>query len=324
MITHEKSLLEFEQQIKYALNNFNSQEIPTSGIQNIVLCGLGGSGIGGRIARGFFNKIAKVPVEVYSDYFLPNYVSTNTLVVVSSYSGNTEETLEMFDIALAKGCKIVGICSGGALQEKLMQNNFPYFTVPKGYQPRMALGFSLTYNLLILGTVFGYNVENEIQKALKIYEYKDQYIQLAQNLFEIKSGSAALPILIFTDEVFYPASVRFCQQVQENAKGQAFTMVVPECNHNVTESIYGNLNANILFLNSHTNDRNNKRFDFLRELLIKNNNQVLDLAIKNDSLQEIMKTIYVLDWLSIKLSDAKQVDNMSVPNIDKLKIFLAS
>jgi glucose/mannose-6-phosphate isomerase len=324
MITHESSLSEFENQILYGLEHFNPQLVPGGAIQNIIICGLGGSGIGGRIARGYFQQIAKVPIEVYSDYFLPAYANTNSLVILSSYSGNTEETMQMFDLAYSKGCKMIAISSGGELFNRMNEKGMAVFTVPKGYQPRMALGFSLSFVLQILGTVCDFDVQTELKKALKIYENKEQYQLHATNLFELINSTAQQPFLIFTDEVLHATSIRFCQQIQENAKGQAYAVVVPECNHNVTETIYGNLNANIIFLNSGTNERINKRFKFIGDLLNKNDNQVLDISVKDGSLSEILKTIYVLDWFSIKLSEAKKADNMSVPNIDKLKIFLAS
>lgn len=322
MITHEDSLLNFEKQIAYALETFKPDGIEGRDVQNIVLCGLGGSGIGGRIARGFYLKNATCPVEVFSDYFLPNYISNKTLVILSSYSGNTEETLDMFDEAQKAGAQIIGVCSGGELLAKLKAGNYPFFTVPTGYQPRMALGFSFSFNLLILGTIFNYNAKAELETAKSLYLNSDLYQQVATTVFESWNSNPKQPVLIFCDEHYAGVAVRFCQQVQENAKGQAYSLILPEANHNATEFIYGNVNSNILFLNSGLNERTNLRFEFLRKLLSDNGNSVSDLSLKGASLTEILKAIYILDWVSIKLSNAKGVDNMKVLNIDKLKNYL--
>lgn len=322
MITHESSLIAFEEQIQYALKEFDENKVPSKHIQNIVLCGLGGSGIGGRIARGYFLQTSHCPIEVYSDYFLPNYINQNTLVVLSSYSGNTEETLAMFERAHQANCQIIGICSGGELATKLKEYNLPFFMVPKGYQPRMALGFSLALNLLILGKIFGSNIQQELKDSLEIYANKDVLQQSANVLFKQWSNAPQLPIHVFCDEYYSGVATRFCQQVQENAKGQAFAFVLPEVNHNVTESIYGHLNANILFLNSGNNSRVNMRFKFLEDLLHTNGNSVTKIDIKGSNLKEILRIIYILDWASILLSNAKSVDNMSVKNIEKLKDYL--
>lgn len=322
MITHESSLISFQEQIQFAMSEFDTNKVPSGNFDNIILCGLGGSGIGGRIARGYFLHIAKCPIEVYSDYFLPKYINNKTLVILSSYSGNTEETLEMFQIAHNANCQIIGICSGGELADKLKSNNYPCFNVPKGYQPRMALGFSLSLNLLILGKIFDINMHTELEHCLKLYDDKETLRNNAKTLFNQLIQNKQNPIHIYCDEYYAGVATRFCQQIQENAKGQAFSFVLPEVNHNVTESIYGSMNANILFLNSGLNPRINKRFDFLEKVLTVNHNKVTHLAIQGADLSQLFKVIYILDWVSIILSESKGVDNMRVDNIDQLKNFL--
>lgn len=323
MITHEESLLGFEQQIAYALTEFDGNKVPSGPFQSVVICGLGGSGIGGRIARGYFLNKAHCPVEVYSHYFLPKYINANTLVVLSSYSGNTEETLQMFEIAKAAGCKIIGICSGGTLQNKLQEGNYPMFKVPQGFQPRMALGFSFSLTLLLLGKVFESPVEKELKDLLSIYENKESLKTEAELLLKQWSGNINAPIVVYSDENYAGVAVRFCQQIQENAKGQAYSLVLPEANHNAIESVYGNMHTNILFLNAGVNERNNLRFAFLRKLMEENGNTVATISLQNASLLSLFQTIYILDWVSILLSNAKGADNMTVPNIDKLKNYLS-
>lgn len=323
MINHEKSLLEFNTQLEFVLSNYDSSKLTIKNYANIILGGLGGSGIGARITRGYFLDKATCPVEVFSDYFIPSYLNENSLVILSSYSGNTEETLEMFKQAIVKTKNIVIICSGGELMELAKQHGLTYFNVPTGFQPRMALGFSLGFLLLILGDLFSYNTRKELEEVLEIYKNAEEHIETAKILVETWSPQANLPVLVFCDEFLQGVAIRFCQQIQENAKGQAYAVVVPEANHNVTESIYNNLNTNILFLNSKMNKRNDLRFAFLENLLTQNFNSVANLRKNKRNLYSIFKSIYILDWVSVLLSNVKKVDNMSVPNIDKLKQYLS-
>lgn len=324
MITHEIALNEFHTQVKYSLEKFDASILPSIEPHHIVICGLGGSGIGGKIAKAFFADKATCPIETISDYQIPAYANKNTLVILSSYSGNTEETIAMCKMAIAKGCNLIGISSGGEITRIFEQQNAPCFQVPQGYQPRMALGFSLTFVLQILAHFANYAIAPAFKEVLAIYDKKEDLKFIAQHVFESWKQQSNQPILVFADEFFAPVAIRFCQQIQENAKGQAYSLVLPESNHNAIESIYGNLNANILCLNANQNQRTSLRFDFLRNLLSQNQNQVTDIHISGNSLLELFRIIYITDWISILMADFKDADKMSVPNIDKLKHYLSS
>lgn len=117
----------------------------------IVVNGMGGSGLGPHIAKSVFSDELKIPLEVINDYSLPEYVNEKTLVILSSYSGTTEEVLESFNKVLKRQSLCLGITTGGRLEEVLKKNNFPYFKINPVYnpcnQPRMGLGYS------ILGTI---------------------------------------------------------------------------------------------------------------------------------------------------------------------------
>ena len=122
----------------------------SSNIHNIVVTGLGGSGIGGTIVLELLTETCKVPFLVNKDYFLPEFVGKETLVIVSSYSGNTEETLNAMEVALERGAKVVCITSGGRIMELAKETNSDCIVVPGGMPPRTCLGFSLTQLFFIL------------------------------------------------------------------------------------------------------------------------------------------------------------------------------
>ena len=113
--------------------------------------GLGGSGIGALIAKNWFYDKCSTPIEAVADYHLPTYINRKTLVILNSYSGNTEETLSMFEEAKAAGCHIIIITSGGKLKELAEANNLHTYPLNGGYQPRMTIGFGLSYLLMIIG-----------------------------------------------------------------------------------------------------------------------------------------------------------------------------
>ncbi len=322
VITHEFSLENFEQQIQFAINHYKPHGLKSTSFSNIIIGGLGGSGIGGRIAKAYFSDKSSLPIEVYSDYSLPKYASKNSLLILCSYSGSTEETLAMYDQAKALGGHIIVISSGGQLMELAKKDERSIFEVETGYQPRMALGFSLTYNLLILGELFGIDTQSELENTSAIYQNRAEYQKQATDFLNAFIGKENQKFLVIADNPTEAVAVRFCQQLQENAKAEAFVNVLPEANHNAFETYYGALPTNFVFLNSHTNSRNTGRFAYLKQLLEKQNNTVIEINLQNASIYELYKAIYMTDWFSIYLSDKRGTDKMSVPNIMGLKNFL--
>ena len=321
-INHEFALTNFYNQIQFALDNFKPHGLKASQFQNVVIGGLGGSGIGGRIAKSYFACKGSLPIEVYSDYHLPTYASSKTLVILSSYSGLTEETLAMYAEAKSKGCTIVCISSGGTLSDLVNESKIPLFPVETGYQPRMALGFSLTYNLLILSELFGLDLTNELKNIKSIYTNLQLEQARANEMIMQFEPHLENKFVIVADGSTESIGIRFCQQIQENAKVEAFINVLPEANHNVFETYYGKLPSNFIFLNSQTNSRNNGRFAYLKQLLEKQGNVIFEINMEDASLTQLFKTIYMTDWFSIYLSNKKGADNMTVPNISGLKSFL--
>lgn len=322
MITHEYSLDHFPEQVNFALTNYINHGLSHDNFDQVIIGGLGGSGIGGRIAKAYFYDKACLPIEVFSDYSLPAYTSKKSLVILCSYSGTTEETLAMYNQAKSIGSTIICITSGGDLLEIASKDNINLYKIETGYQPRMALGFSLTYNLLILGELFQINVAEQLKEVISLYQDSEKYKAKAKEILNQFENNLNNKFVIVSDNPTEAISIRFCQQIQENAKTEAFVNVLPEANHNVFETYYGELPSNFIFINSNNNDRNNGRFAYLKQLLEKNNNKVVSLDLNKSTLLELYKTIYICDWFSIYLSNAKGKDNMSVPNIVNLKNFL--
>ena len=322
-ITHEESLDSFSLQLDYVLAEYAGHGYSAAQFNNVVIGGLGGSGIGGRLARLCYFSGATIPVEVFSEYHLPTYAGSKTLVILCSYSGSTEETLAMYDDAMSRGCTIICMTTGGELGERAKRDGLICYTIETGFQPRMALGYGFGFQLLALGELFGVDKRAalaEISQRLK--DEKETLKARAASLFDYFRQTIQNKFVVVCDMAFEAAAIRFCQQIQENAKGEAFVNVLPEANHNVIESYYEQRDTNFILLNSGLNERTNLRFTFLKGVLADEQNRVFEFPVQQFNLWALFEFIYITDWLSIYASNAKGVNNMEVGIIMRLKNFL--
>ena len=324
MITHQKSLREFHKQLEYVLNNYTSHNLKATDYQNIIIGGLGGSGIGGTITKGLFINQSPVPIEVVNDYTLPAYVGDKTLVVLGSYSGNTEETLSMFDDAKSKNASILIICAGGKLKELAIENGLKHYIIEEGFQPRMALGYSLGFLLKIFAELMGESIDEEIKSIIQsLQENQDRFIKSASEIQKKFQATLNRRYTIICDAPFYGVAMRFAQQINENSKQEAFVSILPEANHNVIESYYGQLPSNFIILNSNSNERVGARFDFVAGLLEKENNKLAQFLTEGVEIATVFEITYILDWFTILITEPLDVDPMQIENIVSLKEFLS-
>lgn len=199
-------------------------EVP-DGIDKIVISGMGGSGIAGRIFQELYTK---KPVTLVSSYNIPEFVDSKTLFVAISYSGNTDETLETVKKAKKKGAKIRGIASGGILPEQVEDT----VIVPGGYQPRSAIGY-LTIPLL---RGFGLFDESEIEIVKELLIRDDTYPDPLQKIADEIFSNTMIPV-IFGTPGFNGVAYRWKTQFNENAKVLAYSTSFPELNHNDTMAL---------------------------------------------------------------------------------------
>ncbi|MEY2923910.1 MAG: hypothetical protein RLZZ337_450 [Bacteroidota bacterium] len=325
MITHESSLENFTEQFDWVLEHYTSHGLGIDDFDNIVMGGLGGSGIGAIIAKNWFYDKCSIPIEAVADYHLPKYINRKTLVILNSYSGNTEETLSMFEEAKAAGSHILIITSGGKLKELAEENNLHIYPLKGGFQPRMTIGFGLSYLLIIIGELLGQDIKSEIKEIRDGFEEnQERQIESGRRIFEFFKNTLNHKFVIVADREFAPVAVRFTQQIQENAKLEGFVNVLPESNHNVIESYTDKLPTNFVMLYSEENPRVGARFDFLISHLELENNKVLPLQIPEYTLYSIFDVIYRLDWVSVLSAREVDGDLMNVPIITNLKEFLSN
>ena len=312
----------FSKQIGFAIKNYSPHGFQAANLNGVIISGLGGSGIAGRIVQGVLQPVANMPVQVVSDYELPAWADEKTLVIASSYSGNTEETLYMFRNAMSKGCPSLVLSTGGELTRIAGDNNVQCYPAETGFQPRMALGYSLTYLVCIFEELLGKkifkNTGELIKKLADIDRFKSRAGELLGTIEDLNHK-----FVVISDRTTTAAGIRFCQQIQENAKGEAFVTELPEANHNVIESYYGKMDSSFILLNGNAHERTSLRFKFIKDLLTQNGNKVCEINLDGNNIEELIDRIYVLDWLSLIIADKKGVNSVKIPNINNLKKYLS-
>ncbi|MHB1279253.1 MAG: bifunctional phosphoglucose/phosphomannose isomerase [Bacteroidia bacterium] len=322
MITHQSSLDRFYEQIEYVQANYTGHELKAGDFSHVFVGGMGGSGIGATITRAYFIHQFPVPVEVVNDYFLPAYVNEKSLVILGSYSGNTEETLSMFDKAVERKATILVVCGGGQLMEKAKEHGLKYYTIEGGFQPRMALGYSLGFMLRIFAELIDKDISEDLESSIVNLQDSGRLKHAAKTLEKKFQSTLNRRYTILCDATFYGVAMRFSQQINENAKMEAFVNMLPEANHNVIESYYGQLPSNFIVLNSNSNERVSARFDFVIALLERENNKVAVFETDGLDISTLFEMIYVLDWFTIYITEPLKVDPMEIANIMSLKDYL--
>lgn len=296
-------------------------------IRNIVICGMGGSGIGGKIVSQLVAGEIKVPITLVQDYNLPNFVNQHTLVIGSSYSGYTEETLYTVKEAHAKGALVINICSGGELEAFSVENGLDYIKNVGGNPPRSALVFSIIEQIYILTSLnlISDRIFNEIKNCQSFLVENENHIhEEAEKLANYLHSK--IPVLYATSE-YEGALVRARQQINENAKMLCWHHVIPEMNHNeLVGWAGGDDKFGVVILNTKDyNQRNITRVNFTLDKIKNYTSNIYTLDIDGTNYTErTFYCIYLIDWASWYLSELNQVDILDIKVIDQLKSTLAN
>lgn len=295
-------------------------------IRNILISGLGGSGIGGTILANVLRDDVAMPIIVNKEYQIPAFVNENSLVIISSYSGNTEETLSALMQAFKKNAQIVCITSGGLVQEYSETNDIDYVLIDGGAPPRSAFGQSfvqLLYIMFHLGLLED-GFKQYLQDAITLLDAEEEAIKIqAKEIAQKLNGK--IPV-IYSDAKFEGVSIRFRQQINENSKMLCWHHVVPEMNHN---ELVGwrekNEQIAVVFIRNNKDfERNQERMEFTKEVVSEYASEVVEIYSKGDyDLVRSLYLIHITDWVSYYLAEIKGVDAVEVNVITKLKNKLA-
>ncbi len=298
--------------------------------ENIIVAGLGGSGIGGELLKDWARDKATIPMEVSRDYSLPAYANENSLVLVVSYSGETEESLGAFLDALRRNCMIFCISSGGSLLKFAEKLNVPYLRVPSGMPPRAALPYLFTPLLKSLEeTKIVSSVSEDISEAVKLLERISHENALEKPARENFSKTLALGIngtvpVVYGFGIYRSVAQRYKQQFNENSKLPSKWEFFPELSHN---EIVGWENAGKLakcFSAMFIRDKNEpheirNRIETTKTLLRPNSKMFEVWSQGKSALARMLSTICIGDFTSVYLAILRKVDPTPVNNIALLK-----
>ncbi len=331
---YKKVLLHFHEQVEQssALLSKSNISLDSARIKNILYFGMGGSGIVGDLIHDVLFDELTVPFQVVRSYLAPAFCSKETLVIVSSYSGNTEETLSALEGVKESGAQIVALTSGGKLAELAKANNWGLIELPTGFMPRQALGvmFFPLYRLLgESGLSKNYEADlNSFIKFIKNLAKQNDYPSKTGHVFSMdlaRTIQNKIPVIYSTAPYLKTISTRWQNQMHENGKSLAFRNVLPEMNHN--EIVGWEMDAEqlknliVIFLeNEDPHPRIRQRIALSKKIIKNRGVQVVDIYSKGSTvLEKVFSLLLMGDWVSYYLALAYKKDPADIKNIDFLK-----
>lgn len=305
-------------------------------IENVVIAGMGGSAIGGDIVLALGKENIDIPLTISRNYTLPNWVNKNSLVICSSYSGNTEETLSCLEDALKKNSQICGITTGGILKRELNKLKKDVFITPSGLQPRAALAYSIIpiskilEKLNVLKVSFDIWLDeflkniNNYQKVYRLESQKNPTYVLAKNIYK------KIPIIYADNSTLSVVATRMKGQISENSKMLVYQSNLPELNHNEIVGWENNLNLLDNFVviwlkDENDHERNKHRQNITKNILNEIKIKQFSVRVEGNSFQErFLHMLHFGDWLSYWCALLHKTDPTPVLKIDRLKNSLES
>lgn len=300
-------------------------------VDKVVVLGMGGSAIGGDLVRSLVSEEGKVVISVNRDYDLPAFVDDRTLVIASSYSGNTEETLSAFGQALNTGCKKLAITTGGTLKRMAKEARVPVFIIEHVSSPRAALGYSFMPLLAFLKELefvddIHFSVEDMIDKLEEMNGRLNVNVPTEEN--EAKQLALEMHgklVVVYGAGILSEVARRWKTQINENGKAWAVHETLPELNHN---SVVGypfpadiDRDLYLIMLQAPSlHPRIIVRYRVTTELLAQRNiTPRIVTGEGNDMLSQMMSALFIGDWASYYLAVLYDIDPTPVKTIDYLK-----
>jgi glucose/mannose-6-phosphate isomerase len=313
--------------LRDALWRVESAGLEPEGASGLILCGMGGSAIGGVLARAAMGNSLALPMLIFRDYELPSWTAPDRAVLCSSYSGNTEETLACFEAAEAIGARRYAATTGGALADAARRAGVPVVGLPAGLQPRHSVGYGFTVACEIAAlTDVAPGMRTEIDTAAASLEVARE--RLVARAGEIAERLAGTVPLIYGCELTVPVAYRWKCQLNENAKQHAFSNQLPELDHN---ELVGWSNANFaggdaprfsaVFLgDSDQHPRQRERAQLTAKLIEPGAAAVVEVETEGETrVQRLLWAVMLGDLVSLHLAAANGVDPAPVEIIEDLK-----
>lgn len=307
-------------------------------IDNVVVCGMGGSGLATRIIASLYNSELACPIELVNDYVLPGYVGQNTLVLLSSYSGTTEEVLECAKMAEEKQAKIAYLCAGGRLAEIGDEKGWAgYSFVPSNNpsnQPRMGLGYAIASQLIMfakLGLIKEADWDGVIESVRAAnrmfgYEVKSEDNAAKRTALELLDREVA----IVGSGHLKGSSWAMRNQIHENGKNFANAYFLPELNHHLMEGLGfpEGVQQRLVFVfleSANFATRIKQRIDVTKTVLGKRDIEFISFeTTQKNKLFEVFEVLIFGSWVSYYLAYLNGIEPSAIPFVDLFKEKLAS
>lgn len=331
------SIEELGLQCQQTWNELQTLEINEnySQIKRVVLAGMGGSALGAEIIKAVYWDQLNVSFEIVRDYHLPQYIDKETLVILSSYSGTTEEVIQAAQEVEATHAKVMVISSGGDLERLANEKNYPFFKInpqhnPSG-QPRMALGYGI---IGLLGLLQKANIlplqESEVQEIIDfLAREKEKYgmgIPEASNpAKQVASQIVGRFPCVITGEHLTGNAKTLCNQINENAKNISAFYHIPELNHHLMEGLrFPQTNKEglqfVLFRSELYSPRITKRFTVTKDVIEKNEVPVTEFWLTGrKKLLEAFEMLMVGSYINFYVAMANDLDPAPIPWVDYFK-----
>jgi len=316
--------------------------LPLPNLENfnqVVITGMGGSAIGGELLRAYALSDAPITVTNHRDYGLPGFArGRKTLVIASSHSGNTEETLDAVREALARKCQVVAISTGGQLKELAGEFGFPIWLFEHNHQPRSAVGFSFGL-LLALFYRLGLVPDQEELVADAVSEMERLALEISPNVPSMKNPAKRYAgqmvgrwVTVFGSGILAPVAARWKAQINENANAPANYEILPEADHNTlagiqnpAAEILGNKTYSIFLACTSDHPRNRLRQEITRQtFMLEGLSTDLYMSRGKSILAQMWTAILFGDYTSYYLAAAYKTDPTLIEPLQNLKETLAN
>ena len=315
----------YDKWAKLAYDAYNSEldVVDFKDIDHIVFAGMGGSGTIGDIFSSILSK-KNIHTTVVKGYLLPETVDDNTLVITTSVSGNTTETISILESANEKNCQTIAFSSGGVMESYCLKNNIEFRKIPQTHSPRASLP-NYTYSILsTLNSIFPIN-KSEVTESID--ELKTISNLISSN--NLSPSNVSLELANWIDGVpiiYYPwgleaGAIRFKNSLQENAKSHAFVENVIESGHNGIVSWERSSDmVPIMIKGEDDHIKTKERWNIVRQYFNHNNIEYKEVnSVTGGILSKIMCLIYVLDYSSIYYAIRLGINPTPIKSIDFIK-----
>ena len=323
-------------QVRHAWEDVQALDFSIKGeIRNVVVSGMGGSGLGSSVFKHLFADQLKVPFDINNGYKLPAYTNEHSLVILSSYSGTTEEVVNCAKQVKATGAQAMVIAAGGKLEEIAEQENYPFYKIDPKYnpsnQPRMAIGYAITglISLMVkagLVTVSQEAIEETITTIIHTSENLSPETVKDKNRAKLLAFQLIERRPIFVASEFLVGAVHVStNQFNENAKMFADYKVVPELNHHLMEALKfpktNDTTHYFIFINSQLYDpRNQQRMKLTQQVVEQNHIETMAIPMQSATkLTQVFELITLMAYTNFYVSMLEGINPSPIPFVDWFK-----